>query len=155
MPTHKALRSVAHNLGTSFLSMTNYLENTFVVQHLLMAARDAHVSSLTIDLLAGTIHPERARSKAIARALGYVREQLRDMVVRSNSDMSYIASARMEITFRFAQKIPGTPPGHSFGAGVIVPEMVPYSCVVTIVDERGVSHKATIPEWWKQCGPRP
>ena len=149
MATHKVLRGVAHNFAHSFLGLGYwYIENSWPIQHLLMAARAAGEATLRINLLTGEIHPPSVSSTPLQKALSHVPETFRDVLERSGASASFVTSAALTITFRFAEKIPGKPSGHSFGAGVIVPEMVPYSARTTIVDDRGVVHEAAVREWW-------
>jgi hypothetical protein len=150
MPSHKVLPAVAHNFGHSFLSLGSwYLETSWPVQHLFMAARDAGEATVRINLLDGRIAPASVTSKRLNAALRLIPDSFRNTVERSGASIEFVRSAEMSVTFRFDEKKPGKPAGHSFGAGVIIPEMVSYDATVMIVDDRGVTHEATVPEWWR------
>lgn len=149
MPTHKVLRAVAHNIGHSFLSLgPDFIENSWPVQHLLTAARDARQPAVVINLIAGTLSPPTVASEPLSMALAHLGARFSDMVKRSGASMDLVQSAELSVNFRFDEKRPGQPPGQWFAAGVIVPEMVPYSAVVTIVDDRGAVHESSVKEWW-------
>jgi hypothetical protein len=151
MPTHKTLRSVAHNTAHSFLSVSglHYLENSWPIQHLLMAARAASVDEAEIDLLTGEVQPASIANEVIRKAANGARAHFLDMLEASNSSAQFVTAAKLRVAFRFAEKLPGRPSGHIFGAGVIVPEMVPYSAQVTLVDDHGRQYKTAVPEWWR------
>jgi len=149
MPSHKVLRGIAYSFAHSFLGLGSwYLERSWPVQYLLMAAREAGVDSVRINLLQGSIDPPSVTSKPLLTALSLVPAHFREVVQRSGATVEFVSSAEISVAFRFAEKRPGKPPGHSFDAGVIVPEMVPYTALATIIDDRGVTHQAKVKEWW-------
>ena len=51
MTSHKPLKSVSHNFGHSFISLMNYVNDDYVLGHLLRQARKTTLNKLTIDVL--------------------------------------------------------------------------------------------------------
>lgn len=150
MPTRKALRGVAHDFAHAFLSLGAwYSDNSWPIQHLLMAARASGEFEARINLLTGRIRPSSIASRPLGASLALVPESFRDLLERSGSLAELVRSAELTVAFDFSQKVVGKPSGHSFGAGVIEPEMVPYHAVVVIEDHRGVQYQATVKEWWR------
>src|SRR5262245_16305418 len=57
MPRYKVLKSVAHNIGHSFTSLTNYVGDDYVMGHILRLARLTGNDTLTINLITGEADP--------------------------------------------------------------------------------------------------
>ena len=51
MPTHKTLKSIAHNFGHSLISLNNYYDNDYFLGHLLRNARKSSRNRLVVDIL--------------------------------------------------------------------------------------------------------
>ena len=150
MPTRKVLRAVAHNIGHSFTSLGAYcLDDSWAIQHLVLACRAAGEPSVEIDLVSGLLTPAEVRTRSVLRAVEMLREHFVDMLIRSDSSPDFVASATLSLRFHLDQTIPGSAPGHWFAPHVIVPEQVPFDCQVTIVDDCGVEHCARVKEWWR------
>jgi hypothetical protein len=62
MPNYKALKSVAHNLGHSYLSLMNHEGVDYVVEHLFKTARRYGITHVEIDVLNGSISPAELSS---------------------------------------------------------------------------------------------
>lgn len=150
MPSRKPLRAVAHNIGHSLLSVggSYFIDNTWAVQHVLTAARTAGVTIVTIDLVTGNVTPRSAASAPVLLAVAYLIQHFRDMVNRAGSSVSFVTAATMAINFRLDEKHQGNPPHRSFASHVVVPEMVPYTCNVEIIDDRGRAYRGSPREWW-------
>jgi len=150
MPTRRVLSAVAHNIGHSFTSLGSYyVDDSWPIQHLIVACRAAHCDAVVIDLLSGTISPPQVRSKSVLKALDFLRDHFIDMLERSGASRELVASGRLDIRFRLDEALPGPIPNHQFAPGVIVPERVPYECNVTIIDDLGEEHAALVKEWWR------
>lgn len=150
MATRKVLRAVAHNIGHSFTSLGAYIvDDSWAIQHVILALRACASDEVDIDLITGDTTPVEALTPSVAKAVAWLREHFVDMVVRSGSSMDLVTSAKLQLRFRFAETVPDPPPGQWFAPHIIVPEHVPFDCVVTIVDDRGAEHSARVREWWR------
>lgn len=142
MPTHKVLRAVAHNIGHSFTSLGGYFfDDSWAIQHLVIACRVVGKEVVEIDLLSGVVHPPEIRTDAVLKAAGFLRDHFADMLVRSGSASALVAAATLDLRFRLNEIIPGQPAGHVFAPHVIVPEFI---------DDRGREHSAVLKEWWRE-----
>lgn len=141
MPSHKVLKSIAHNLGHSFLSPMNYGLDDYVVEHLFKAARAADKPYICIDLLNGVIEPPELRKPAIQEAVARYRAWLPRMVLSQGSSPEFVRSARIDVCFDFSKVHP-----YRFVPQLTAPV---YEAVVRIVDDRGKEYESKIPEWWR------
>ena len=57
MPKTKVLRGVTHNVGSSFNSLRNYVQDDYSLGHILRFARESGIDTLEIDLLSGQGSP--------------------------------------------------------------------------------------------------
>lgn len=57
MARYKVLKSVAHNIGHSFTSLMNYVDDDYVMGHILHFARQTGRDTLTIDFVKGDAGP--------------------------------------------------------------------------------------------------
>ena len=80
MPKYKNIKSVAHNLGYSFLSDMNFVSTdqplTMVPDALFKAARTAGAPLVRIDLIRGTVEPPAVATSAVLRAASNYTEWL-------------------------------------------------------------------------------
>lgn len=141
MPSHKVLKSVAHNLGHSFLSLMNYGLDDYVVEHLFRAARAANKPHVRIDLLNGIVEPPELRKHVIQEAVTRYRAWLPDLALSQGSSPEFVRSAVLEVRFNFTKA-----PPYRFILQLTAPV---YEATVRIVDDRGKEYAATIPEWWR------
>lgn len=54
---YRAVKSVAHNFGHSFVSLTNYMADDYVIWHLARAAAASRQPELRVDILSGGAEP--------------------------------------------------------------------------------------------------
>ena len=141
MPSRKVLKSVAHNLGHSFLSLMNYGLDDYVVEHLFKAARAADKPHVRIDMLNGIIEPPELRKPVIQEAVARYHAWLPRLVLSQGSSPDFLRSVQVDIRFDFSK-------AHSYG---FIPHLTApvYEAVVCIVDDRGKEHEAKVPEWWR------
>jgi len=140
MPTHKVLKSVAHNMAHSFTSAMNYRDNDYVMGHLLLAARSSGKSVLHVDLLKSTAEPlELIPPPVIDSVMGYC-TQFPALLQRSGSDQSLISAAQMTVTYDLNKTRP-------FAADPRLIES-PFLCEVQIIDDKGKTHSGQVSGWW-------
>jgi hypothetical protein len=136
MPRYKVLKGVAHNIGHSFTSVTNYVDNDFTLGHVLRFARETGLNVLTIDLLAATGQPSELLREPISNVPQWYGKMFRSMVASSGSDSALIKTATLTLRYDLTNTIPGPPPQN------------PYVCEISILDDRGKDHKARFADWW-------
>jgi hypothetical protein len=141
MARYKVLKSVAHNLGHSYLSLMNYRAGDYVVEHLYRAAREANERHVTIDVLRGTIEPAVFQTPVLLESVGAERNGLGRLVQAQGAALDMVSRATIEIAFDFdaVHPSPNVP-------GLV---HIAYVCTVHIVDDRGRTHSAIVPEWWR------
>ena len=141
MASYKVLKSVAHNLGHSYLSLMNYVSDDYIVEHLFRRAWETGETHVTIDVLGGTIDPPAFRTPVLVDSVARQRAWLGRLVQSSGAALDMVSAARMEIAFDLAAARP-----HPTVPGL---ELAAYTCTVEIVDDRGKRHVASVPEWWR------
>lgn len=146
MARYKVLRSVAHSFGHSFASALNYWEGDYALGHLLRAARRTRQPSLKLDILSGKPSPAELLTPGIRASLTRYTHWFPKLVVSHKTQMIFLASATMEITFDLSQE------RMSRYSSVVAS---PYVCRVVIVDDRGVEWAAEQRGWWAPEPPSP
>ena len=141
MASHKVLRSVAHNLGHSYLSLMNWRGENYVVEHLYQRAKSTGESEVRIDALAGTIEPPAFQIPVLLESVAGLRGAVARMVQTGGAALDLVSSVRMVIRFdlharKYSDRVPDV-------------ELAVYDCTVEILDERGKQHVATVKEWWR------
>jgi hypothetical protein len=150
MARYKVLKSVAHNVGHSFMSLMNFQEPTFVFEHLFRAAAAAGEPRVRIDLLTGAVLPPAVATPAVQRAAAAAPDRLRWLAEAQRVALPQIREATLDVTFDFARSRPWQPDrGLVLGARVSAPHYATYTCRVRLVDDRGKPYEAEIPEWWR------
>jgi hypothetical protein len=139
--SHKRLKSVAHNLGQSYLSLMNYRASDYVIAHLFRAARAANEPRFEVDVMAGRISPPALQTPVLKESVEDMRDYLPRALEAEGCSLDIVRSIRMTVAFRFEET--------TFSERVPTLEHEAYDCVVEILDDRGVLHKALVPEWWK------
>ena len=140
MARYKALRSVAHNLGHSYLSLMNYVQDDYIVEHLFRRARETGQTRIHIDVLRGTIDPPAFRIPVLTDSVERERAMFGRLVQSGGAALDMVSAVHMEIEFDLAARPSPTVPGLVLAA---------YACTVEIVDDRGRRHVASVPEWWR------
>jgi hypothetical protein len=142
---YKHLKSVAHNLGHSFLSDMNAVSldgrYTVVPELLFQAARAAQEPRVTVDFLRQIVEPEALRFPALLKAVQGYGSALPRLLQSQNVDPTAVREARLALEFDFAGTHPSKYHPH---------EDVPtFACVVELTDDRGVVHRGTPTNWWR------
>lgn len=140
MPTRKTLKSVAHNIGHSLLSLMNYdgMDGLYYFQKLFNVATETGKTRVEYDFLKETITPEEYDIPSI-RLRSYF-DWLPHYVEREDSSMEFIKSVKMTIEFDLSKT------RKSKRIKNLIYEY--YLCTVVIVDDKGKEHKALVREWW-------
>jgi hypothetical protein len=141
MARYKVLKSVAHNLGHSYLSLMNYVNDDYIVEHLFRRAKETGEPRVEIDVLQGTIEPSAFQIPVLTESVARERSWLGRLVQTGGAALDMVSAVRMEIVFDLAATRPSpNVPGL---------ELAAYQCTVEIVDDRGRRHVASVPEWWR------
>jgi len=140
MPSHKVLKSIVRSVADSFTSLMNYEGDDYVMGHLLTAARRSGKTVLWVSLLTGAAEPKELLVKPVARSVRSYVKSFSDLVVRSGSSTSFILAADLKVSFDTA--VTRMTPGSSRFAES------PYTCEVTILDDRRKLYSARLSGWW-------
>jgi hypothetical protein len=140
MPSHKTLKSIAHNFGHSFTSLMNYHTDDYVLGHILKQARLTGYSKLSIDIKNKVAEPTDLVNEKISDSISRYLDWFPNFVKDSGASMDYISKATMCITFDLSRTKPC-----GFDSKVL---QNPYACEVIIVDDREKEYKAVLSDWW-------
>ena len=140
MPSHKTLKSIAHNFGHSFTSLMNYHTDDYVLGHILKQARLTGYSKLSIDIKNKVAEPTDLVNEKISDSISRYLDWFPNFVKDSGASMDYISKATMCITFDLSRTKPC-----GFDSKVL---QNPYTCEVIIVDDREKEYKAVLTDWW-------
>jgi hypothetical protein len=138
---YKNLKSVAHSLGHSFMSLMNYRDSDHIVEYLLKTAKEYKSHIIEIDFLNQEIYPEEFRIEPVIESLKSYREHFPKDLESQNCSIDHIKKVKMNIEFdidsiKFSENLPGL-------------ELPNYKFVVSILDDRGRLHEASVVEWWR------
>lgn len=141
MPSYKPLKSVAHNLGYSYLSLMNHDGEDYVVEHLFKTARRRGLSHVEIDVLNGSVSPTTMHTKPILESVAREKAYFPKFLASNRCSLDQVRSAVIKIDFCFADTRPSpNVPGL---------ELAAYNCTVEITDDRGKVWVGKVPEWWR------
>jgi hypothetical protein len=139
LASHKTLNGVVRSVAESFVSLMNYWDDDYVMGHVVRAAWATGATDLKADLLTGHVEPTGLATGNVLHSIaGYV-DRLPSLVHSSNSDMAFVCSASLELTVDPTRRRPQ--PGTPFFES-------PFTCTVSIVDERGRTYSYTVSDWW-------
>jgi hypothetical protein len=142
MARFKVLKGVAHNVGHSFISPTNYSGNDYVMSHLLRLAKTTVRDTLTIDFVGRRADPPELLPEQVAGPVKWYTEMFWRLVQSSGSDESCVRSAKL--TLRFGVN-PASPVRlfESTSVGR-------YHCDVRIVDVKNKAYAAHFEDIWAE-----
>jgi hypothetical protein len=142
MAKYKVLKSVAHNLGHSFLSDSNAAGDpwTYVAPQLYQNMKRQGLPKVTIDFLAQTVTPAAAATPLVIQSVGWYQTMLERMLKAERLDLASLTSATLELAFDLEN--PLTPPGPRQAD-----EIPSFECDVRLVDDRGKVHLGRPVEW--------
>ena len=132
------MRSVSHNFGHSFISLMNYINDDYLLGHLLRRARKTKLSKLTIDILNDKAEPKELLTNEIKTSIKHYCNWFPTLVNSSGSTMDYVTSATMTIEFDLETSRP---------YNETLTEN-PFSCDIVIIDERGKEYRHRHEGWW-------
>lgn len=140
MARYKTLKSVAHNIGSSFISTMNYYKDDYVLGHIQKQMQLSGLSKLEIDLLNNYSEPSILITEAIQKSIESYVSWLPKLVNDSGSDINLVKEAKLTIEFdlnksRICQYDPECTEN-------------PYHCVSTITDDRGKEYRYECKDWW-------
>jgi hypothetical protein len=142
---YKNIKSVAHNLGHSFLSDMNAAsvrgEYVFVPQRMFAAAAAAHAEHIAIDFVTGQIAPDAIRSPELHAAVQQYAEILPRLLESQNVSPTAILGARLTIDLDYSRTREAR-----YAPAETIPE---FTCIVELTDDRGVVHVGTPTNWWR------
>jgi len=142
---YKNIKSVAHNLGHSFLSDMNASGvgggYTIVPELLFAAAASEQVPEARIDFIARTITPESLASAVVQESVSDYARMLFRLCADQNVDASAIRTATLAIAFDYSRTR-----CTKYEPVACIQE---FECTVEVVDDRGVLHRARPNHWWK------
>jgi hypothetical protein len=139
VPKFKVLKGVAHNIGHSFVSLMNYWDDDYAMGHILRFAREAEVSTLTIDLLTGQGTPASLLRDPISNLPDRYSKMFLTLVHSSGSDRELIQSATLTLKYDLQR---------NESAPIIDVPQNPYTCQVSILDVRGKRYAAYFSGYW-------
>jgi hypothetical protein len=139
MPRVKVLKGVAHNVGSSFISLMNYAADDYSLGHILRFARESGMDTLTIDLLNGRGRPEELLKQPISELPNWYSNMFLRLVESAGSDRKLIQSATLTVTYDLRSCRSSPIPGEPQSA---------FTCDVSIVDIRGKNYAAHFNGWW-------
>src|SRR5690606_10831176 len=87
MISHKPLRSVSHNFGHSFISLMNYINDDYLLGHLLRQSRKTKINKLTVDILNDKAEPKELLTNEIRTSLKHYCNWFPTLVSQSGSSM--------------------------------------------------------------------
>jgi len=140
MTSHKPLKSISHNFGHSFISLMNYINDDYLLGHLLKQARLTNLSKLTIDILNSKAEPIELMTSPISSSVDRYIKWFPELVSSSGSTMNFVSSATMTIEFELNKTRPYSIHKNIFES--------PYTCEIVIIDDRGKEYKHKHSGWW-------
>ena len=141
MAKYKVLKSVAHNLGHSFLSDMNTGDfKTFVPETIFQLALENHSPRVDIDFINQTVSPKVFDVPDVAKSVECYLKMLHALVEDQGSSWDFVREARLRLEFDLENttetKCHPRRPKPSL------------KCLVEIVDDRGVTHQGRPNHWW-------
>jgi hypothetical protein len=141
MTNYKALKSVAHDLGHSFLSDKNTVDSfASYVPETLFALACAHaLPRILIDFFKGTITPTVFAVGDVLKSVSLYKRALPRLVESQGASWDTVRGAGLELVF----DLPGNP-GAVTDPKAVTPS---FKCSVHILDDRGVNHVGRPTNW--------
>jgi len=142
---YKNIKSVAHNLGHSFLSDMNAVMARGSGYHIVPAelfarAAQSSVPNVVVDFLARTVDPPELATPTVHESVvNYARELFR-LCEAQNIEADSVRSARLFLDFDYGRRRTQLHHPHE--------SVQEFTCRVEIVDDRGVVHRGEPSNWW-------
>jgi hypothetical protein len=135
------LAGVAHNIGHSFTSRTNYAYDDYTLGHLLHLANKSKRDTFTIDFIAGQAGPPELLARPMNKLSDIWISAFWEMAEQQGSARSLVKSATLRLHFDLNAARPHNPQ---------YPRQLayPYTCQVEIMDDHGHSYTANFEGRW-------
>jgi hypothetical protein len=141
---YKNIKSVAHNVGHSFLSDMNAVgsgsRHTIVPELLFRAAERECVREVRVNLLSGEIQPESVALPEVREAVNHYVRWLTELLASQNVSPSAVTGAVLGIQFDYSRRRQAR-----YQPEMVIPE---FACAVEITDDRGEIHRGHPNNWW-------
>jgi hypothetical protein len=137
---YKAIRSAAHNFGASFVSTLNYADNDHTMSRLARLAASTGDTEFSVDLLTGVAGPQSLATSEVRKAVRAHVADLPRMLGAQRIEIARLVEAKMVIRFQLQ--------GTVARQGGRPPWTVPFECVVTVRDDRGMWHEGRVKDMW-------
>ena len=141
MSNYKVLKSVAHDLGKSFLSDTNSVDSfaSYVPETLFELARAHALPRIWIDFVNGTVTPTVFAVRDVLKSVSLYQKSLPRLVESRGASWDTVRGVGLELAF----DLPSGPPAGGDGA----PVEPSFKCSVHILDDRGIDHVGRPTNW--------
>lgn len=141
MPRMKMLKSIAHNVAHSYLSLMNYIDGEYTVERLFQIAKESKQTSIVIDILQQSIEPPIYSKTNIKLSLIYLKNSLESLLSSEKITLDNIQSAKIKIYFNLKET--------KLSSNVPNLELPKYKCESEIIDINGNIYTKEVVEWWK------
>ncbi|WP_420125042.1 hypothetical protein [Longimicrobium sp.] len=135
---YKVIKGVAHDFGHAFVSLTNYVADDYVMDHLARAAAASGEPELRVDLLTGAAEPAALVVPLVRASLdmhaAWLPGKLREHGVRPEQLREATLSVRSDLSRLRSPALPRV--------------MLPLVCQVELTDDRGIVHVGTVRSEW-------
>lgn len=135
---YKVIKGVAHDFGHSFVSLTNFVADDYVMDHLARAAAASGEPELRVDLLTGAAEPAALVVPLVRASLDIHVAWLPGMLRERGVRLEQLREATLSVRFDLSRL-------SALAAGRV---MVPLECEVEITDDRGIIHVGTVRHEW-------
>ena len=135
MTNYKVLKSVAHDLGHSFLSDKNTVDSfkSYVPETLFALACDHALPRIQIDFFKGTITPTAFAVGDVLKSISLHKRVLPRLVESQGASWDTVRGAGLELVFDLPEDPRAVTPS--------------FKCSVHILDDRGVHHIGRPTNW--------
>jgi hypothetical protein len=141
MPRMKMLKSIAHNVAHSYLSLMNYIDGEYTVERLFQIAKESMQTNIIIDILQQSIEPSVYATPQIKISLTYLKDAFERLLDSEKISFDSIQSAKIRVGFDLK--------GTKISSNVPDLELPKYKCESEIIDLNGKVYKKEVVEWWK------
>jgi len=101
---YKILGSVAHNFSYSFLSWMNYVDNGYVFEDILIAARRANGERISVQWVPD-VPPTVFLSERVLKGIAHYKSWLPEFVEKSGADLAGIREFRTDIFLKSNKQV--------------------------------------------------
>ncbi|BDD03613.1 hypothetical protein [Aureibacter tunicatorum] len=139
MAKYKTLKAVAHNFGHSFISLTNYYHNDYVLGHIQSFLKEKQLDRFEINIINKKKSPSLEFNNFIHIPINSYIKWFPELVKSLKSDLYFIKEARLIIEFDFLTE--------RFNRSANLIEN-PFKCTSLIIDNKNKEYKYEFNDWW-------